>query len=322
MRPLRRRRSVLDASELGRGPAGVGASAPAPPANGGTAPRTVVTSRSPYTYRTPWWDAPAVTGVNGWTVLAAIIAGGASLMAVILGIEQLTSGARLRNFEAMLRAAGSHTDDDRQRAVLASLHTTTVARLVARDAVPGRKFVLPSLMLLMSVALGAVTWIYGRGQSDFMTYVVVSATGGVLFGGRGIALGVNLARERARVARCYLRSVTPIRAVVDLDTAWTSGGTSLTWRSFAMGFFLMVAVGSGVVVYSNVRVLEAVPFVLLGVALSAMAGIGNWFRKYITDDATDEPQSERNRSKSSWSHPTLPDGDHTQEPEANAEAPR
>jgi len=84
-------------------------------------------------------------------LLVAAIAAAASLTAILLGIDQLSSGGRLRNLESVLRAAAATPDGSGRDVVVATLHRATLGRLIAREAVPFRAFLAPFFVLVFAV---------------------------------------------------------------------------------------------------------------------------------------------------------------------------
>lgn len=248
---------------------------------------------------------PRVTGANGVAIVTAIIAAAASLMAVILGIEHLTSGARLRNLEAMLRGAQSSAPDDGRRAVLASLHTATVGRLLARDAVPGWKFAGPALLPLVSMATVANYWLFAAKRPDHSLVAVgFGSLGAATIGVQGLVMCLNLARERARVARCYRKGVVPIRAYTDILAQMEAGRRNEFWRAYATCFAFAAGVTGVSMMAAKVAVPSVVPLLLVLAAVVAVPIFFAWFRKRVTEDRTVEPRNRDNSLAPTWVHPT------------------
>ncbi|WP_263731200.1 hypothetical protein [Cellulomonas sp. SG140] len=245
-----------------------------------------------------------MTGGNSVTIVTAIIAAAASLMAVILGIEHLTSGARLRNLEATLRGALSSAPDDGRKAVLVSLHTETVGRLLARDAVPGWRFAGPALFPLASMAVVANYWLLVAKRPDqSLAAVVLGSLGAAAIGVQGLVMCLNLARERARVARCYRKGVTPIRAYTDILARMESGRRDEFLWAYATCVALAGGVAGASMLAAKVAVPAEIPLLLVVAAVVAVPIFFAWFRKRVTEDRTIEPRNRDGSLKPAWTHP-------------------
>ena len=181
--------------------------------------------------------------------LAAAIAACASLTAVVLGIDQLSSGARLRSLENTLRSAGATPDGSPRDEVVASLHRTTLARLIAREAVPPRVFLFPSILVMLPI-VSQVRAGLTQGTPWF------SAVGYILFSGVFMGFGlthlVNLARERARIRHWYEQGLTPLRAFTDLLARMEGGPRNVIVFAYLDGvaasftiYYLFATAGGG-----------------------------------------------------------------------------
>jgi hypothetical protein len=215
--------------------------------------------------------------------LVTAIAAGASLTAVLLGIDQLSSGARLRNLESILRAAAGTPDGRHRDEVVASLHRNTLARLIAREAVPFRSFLVPSVLIVV----GAATAVRS-GVRDVAPWW--DALGGIAMSALVMALGVvqitNLTRERARIRSWYEEGLTPLRAFADLTAQMVGGSLRLTFTAvaeaisgsaffycFARVLLLRLHTTTGDVL-TLVACLSLVAMAILATALIAMSATG------------------------------------------------
>lgn len=149
-------------------------------------------------------------------LLVAAVAAAASLTAVLMGIDQLSSGGRLRNLESVLRAAVATPDGTGRDEVLASLHRSTLGRLIAREAVPFRSYLVPSMLPILSV-MGPIDAVFlpfpWWGQA--LTVIVSGA-----FMGAGLQQILYLAAERIRIRSWFEDGITPLRVFTHGFPSW------------------------------------------------------------------------------------------------------
>lgn len=234
--------------------------------------------------------------------LVTAIAAGASLTAVLLGIDQLSSGARLRNLEAVLRAAVATPDGTERDEVVVSLHRTTLGRLIAREAVPFRAFLVPSVILVVPLTstvrvafLTALPWWLGG--------LFAVGCGGVM--GVGLRQLIYLMGERVRIRSWFEQGLIPLRAFTDFMARMTGGPRRLVRLAYAEGI-----VGS-VCIYFLLRALNLPPTSALGVTMAALfcvaasvlALLNVMTVGIVTGNLTFLP-SRRFRLGPSWVHPS------------------
>jgi len=231
--------------------------------------------------------------------LAAAVAACASLTAVALGIDQLSSGARLRNLESVLRAARAVSDGTERDDVLASLHRSTLARLIARDAVPSQRYLYPLGFLLAGVAAGVIA---GLGSPDLGWLV-----GGMVFASFYLlSLGAlqitDLLGERDRIRRWYEQGRTPLRAFIDVWDASFKAAPILSVLRIVQG--AMGAVG----IYSLTRAITGDPdlaYTVVGVILLLLVPF-SWSlaSRLLPADLTREPyDGQAKHQEPTWVYP-------------------
>ncbi len=234
-------------------------------------------------------------------VIVSVVGGSASLTAVLLGIDQLASGARLRNLEATLRAVRGTTENENREAVLASVHAATVAKLLARNAVPAHRFAAPAAWSVASAA--AIAWMAFRPPAPELLFGSAAGAVGLSF---SIVELVRLGSERGRVARCYRRGVSPIRAFPAFRAVPSSRLERVISLCIGLGYGA-VALGLQVLIWSP-QVSPLVPPGLMMVFGSVLAGGGamafafgvGLLRMRVPLSATDDPEA---LVPPIWEHP-------------------
>lgn len=238
--------------------------------------------------------------------LAAAVAACASLTAVVLGIDQLSSGGRLRNLENVLRAVSAMSDDTERHEVVESLHRTTLARLIAREAVPFRAFLVPLFMVVLPLSTLVLTAIRQDLPGPWWSAGLMVLLGSVLVGG-GVGQALNLTRERARLRLWFEQGRVPLRAFTDFPSR-VSGPRSLFAVTFGGSPLVLVSVYCLVrAVVLNTR--SSLGFTLLCVSLASAAAVfvlGTVSRSVVTADLDTEPSSRDSHLRPSWVHPSNP----------------
>lgn len=239
------------------------------------------------------------------TFIATVVAAGASLSAVVLGIDQLTSGGRLRNLENVLREAQAVQDGKSRAEILVSIHRDVLSKIVARDAVPWRAFLLPLLgaVSIISIAVRGAT---GMATGDFMALLLpgfTTAVGGTL----PIKGLVRLAHERLRIARCYRRGLTPIRAYTDILALNEGGGhAEFNWAFLASVGLSLTGLGAGLFpalrgAPSSTEATASAVLVIVGTLTLTIAAIG--IRGHLSGAGLNEPRNRDGSLKPTWAHP-------------------
>lgn len=234
--------------------------------------------------------------------LAPGLAVAVSVLAVARGIDELTSGARLRNLEGVLRAAQAPPIENADP-VLSSIHRLTVGRIVAREAVPTNAFALPIVGLLLQVAIGA-------REAHNMKPEVLAAVWWVTLAVFGVvallsevcirALG-RLLRERARVTRAIVRGAASVKACASALGVWTPQSSRHEWQ-FSSRAGLGVALGAaGIGIALRGDQTPALAGASLGLTLAGGLLLTYGFvrlRSYVDDEA--EPGA----GPVTWEHPS------------------
>ena len=166
--------------------------------------------------------------------LAAAVAACASLTAVVLGIDQLSSGRRLRSLESMLRAVAATPDGKERDEVVASMHRTALARLIAREAVPSRAFIGSSVLIVYGLAV-TLRVVVGDGSPWWFVSVMLASS--ALLMGIAFTLLMSLTRERARIRRWYEQGLTPLRAYADWRAELAAASQVVVLAAFGEGLF-------------------------------------------------------------------------------------
>lgn len=182
------------------------------------------------------------------TTVATTVAVAASAFGVLLAIDQLTIGTRLRRFADFLASAAEREPHGSpQQSVLESLQRESVARLVAGSAVP--IWVMVGDLLFIG---GAAVIAYSSGSrtligTSSLDWPTVVAFAGPIAASWGIALIpirklIRILHERRRMADAYLDGRLPLRPKLDILNQM-EGGTRSEFR-FAVLLSLALAVAS------------------------------------------------------------------------------
>jgi hypothetical protein len=232
--------------------------------------------------------------------LVTAIAAGASLTAVLLGIDQLSSGGRIRNLESVLRAAIATPDGTARDDVVVSLHRTSLGRLIAREAVPFRSFLVPALLAIVPWATAVRAALFPSVKATDILAVALSWPFVVI----AIQQVTNLVRERTRLRMWFEQGRTPLRAFTRLSD-WLGGSDR------QLGLAVAEAASSLVGVYCLVRAFEQNIHTLLGQILLLTA----WFStllvgflilatvKVVVADLSEEIPSVAVHGRPSWIQP-------------------
>lgn len=232
--------------------------------------------------------------------LATIVAVMASVVGIVGAIDQLTAGSRHRRFSQFLQASIQGGDvSPAQRDVLVSLHQETVAKLVARSAVPGWRLA-PELLtwfgsLLVAMVFGQAWFLPPSGQ--WVVPVVALGAGG--FATPSLRRVIRLMHERRRVADDFVAGTVPIRPRIE--------GNELSEGRRFLEYVLAGLLGLGSVLGAAAFSAMTVDPAATGPTWYLMAGAGScliastFARRYL-----------RPRDGFYWSHPrgmggSLPD---------------
>jgi hypothetical protein len=237
-------------------------------------------------------------------LLVAAVAAAASLTAVLLGIDQLSSGGRLRNLESVLRAAVATPDGTGRDEVLASLHRMTLGRLIAREAVPFRSFLAPFFLLVFPV-MGPVEAALLPALPWWAQALLVVLPGA--FMGMGLQQILYLAAERIRIRSSFEDGLTPLRV-----STWVFP----MWMARRRGRLVYIAYAEGLLgsasIYFGLREFQMRPFlswhaqifaVLFAVAAGSCAILSSYMIGSLNRDLTVSRRGVR--FGPSWVHPPV-----------------
>jgi hypothetical protein len=239
------------------------------------------------------------------TFVATVVATAASASGIVLAIAQLTSGARLRSLEATLRAAVELEADPNRSEVLASIHRMTMSRVIGREAVPWRKFLVP-LLALVSFLSFSVRGAASMSAGDFGSLALPALSGsvGAVLPIKGL---IRLAHERLRIARCYRQGMSPIRAYTDILALNEGGGrVEFTWALLASVGLATGGLGIGLFpgfrgTPSPEEATTAAVLVLVGAMILVAAGVA--IHTYLGAPVTNEPRNRDNSLEPTWVQP-------------------
>lgn len=243
-----------------------------------------------------------MSGESFFAAIAAVVALAASGTAIALGIDQLLSGARLRSLEALLREARGVSGGDAHQRVLASLHVTTVGRIVARQAVPARSFVFPAFLLTAVLVQLVLAWVQ-FSPGDSLWDPILKMVNAAVLGGSAVVMGSHLLRERARVAQCYARGVVPIRAYTSMLALMEGGTKSEFLRACVLALALSAGVSGASILATEVDVPSFVAPVLIFIAVPLIVWVGIAIRAQLARVSLEEPRNTDNSLKPTWVHP-------------------
>ncbi|POH75174.1 hypothetical protein [Arthrobacter glacialis] len=174
------------------------------------------------------------------TVFGAILAVGATVLGLVVGLGQLSGAARASRTIEWTSAALSVEKDSARQMVLERLKLRGQGYLIAAQYVPWWRFSSAIAWTLLSPAFV----ISAASRSSETLFLVIAVVAGVLNLTIMVRKAIRLYSERTRVARQFVlggSDVEPVR----IDTlAQMEGGTK---REFLLGFVCAVTVmGTGV----------------------------------------------------------------------------
>ena len=231
-------------------------------------------------------------------LVMSLTASAASLMAVILGLQHLLSGPRLRRQESTLREAVAGTENENQRRILRSMHAAAVGQLVARDAVPSLAFLRSGTIVAV-----AILWAFTVSLWEPYLWNLETLGASAVLGWFGVKGGLRLVSERMRVARAYTAGESPVRGFTDLLAKVEGGRKWESTLSFIASAGLVVAIARA---SSALRVDEVTTWghvfpMVAGVSAVTAALQVAW--SLINSEDTKEPQNPRDSLKVVWLHP-------------------
>lgn len=252
------------------------------------------------------------------SVLVPVISAGAALFAILVAADQITAGARIRRWATFLREESAAAPSPYDMRVLDSLRRDAVARLVARDAIPTKKFLFPVVLTVMVL----VTWgLAGHivaeaaqtvvpspreivGKTGDEIYVVLALT---LFGIPSVWMQSGLANvvARRRIVREYLQGEDVEANPYPTDMLTNSSvdvwrvSESLGWRGVAalIGSALgrcLISFGAGML-FSSRPVPEILIVLLFAPAIGSALALACTTSVFVKLEAC-EPRA-------AWKHP-------------------
>lgn len=251
------------------------------------------------------------------SVLVPVISAGAALFAILVAADQITAGARIRRWATFLREESAAAPSPYDMRVLDSLRRDADARLVARDAIPTKKFLFPVVMTVMvlftwglaghivaDAALTKPSLILIARETSQETYFLLVLT---FLGANIVWLQSGLPHivARRRVAREYLQAEVVEAHPYPTDRLSTSSvdvwhvDKSLGWKGAgalagsALGWCL-ISFGAGILLSSR-PVPEAVVFLVFAPALGFVLALAGTTSVFLGLEAC-EPRL-------TWKHP-------------------
>lgn len=222
----------------------------------------------------------------------------ASLVAAVVGRQQIASGPHLRHMADLLRESAEATSNDNQRRMLQSMHAATVGRIVARKATSTLAFLSPALLL--GIALTSAVSIGLRVPE---TWNLRSLLLPVVTGWFEARRAMRLIGERLRVAR-GVRSGKVLRA--SLHRRPTPDGGRGRWESglsavVSASLVLAVARGASAFRMAEVSGWHHV-FPIVGGLMTQYAA--SWIASMrLNGRGTPEPQNRDKSVRTGWAHP-------------------
>lgn len=87
------------------------------------------------------------------TVVAPVIASLSAIVGLLVGVEQITTGARLRRESTFWRESQQSATRKHDHGVLESLHRTATARIIAIKMIPARLLLLNTIIIVNGIAI-------------------------------------------------------------------------------------------------------------------------------------------------------------------------
>ena len=203
----------------------------------------------------------------------------------------------------MLRAVAATTDGRERDEVVASMHRAALARLIAREAVPSRAFLSPSVLLVYGLAI-TLRPIFRFGGPWWSVSLVI-AIGALPMGVAFIQL-MSLTRERSRIRRWYEQGLTPLRAYADWRAQLAAASRTVVLAAFAEGVF------ASVFFYCLIRALVVRVETTTGSFFFNAATVSLFVMSFLMvplgiawgKDLTREPSISEKGFEPSWVHPS------------------
>lgn len=158
---------------------------------------------------------------SAWRTSSAILSGGSALIAILVGIEQMSSSARTKNDIEWLRASIPHEKIELRREALEKKLVQSQARLIARQEVP-LWYLSP---ILFWPVLVAITLYPISDKHDSLFGILLAAGGGLFIGLQLIRTTIRAYCERVRIYYQHCSGMYKFRPA-ELDIlALMEGGT-------------------------------------------------------------------------------------------------
>ncbi|SEQ03851.1 hypothetical protein [Arthrobacter sp. OV608] len=184
--------------------------------------------------------------------LVPVVAVIGSLVGILVALDQITAGSRLRRQAIFWREMSQNVEVSHDAAVFQSLEREASAKLIALQALPARKLLLPAFMVTSAIAFAfsigmalghipAADWNWTRAiektseqGADMIFWPLIP-----FLIGKGILDFLNLLLERSQIATAYLdgRTVDVKRFRIDDRSPMDAFG----WA----GLFQLLAVSLG-----------------------------------------------------------------------------
>lgn len=226
-------------------------------------------------------------------------AAAASLVAAVVGLQQILMGPRLRHLETQLRDALSVATDENQRAVLRSMYAAVMGRIVAREAVPGLLFLGAALQIGIGLAGSVVMGL--RYPDEWQPATLAGSTAIMWF---GVRQSMRLVGERLRIAKAYERGEAPLRAYTDTLARMEGGSRWEIGLSALAAFGMALAANRGAASFLQETPIALTDYVgptLVGAALVGWSLRVAWIR--LRRSGTAEPINPADSPGELWEHP-------------------
>lgn len=175
---------------------------------------------------------------SAWRTSAAILSGGSALIAILAGIEQMSSSARAKNNIEWLQASLQQEQEGPRREALEKKLVQNQARLIARQEVP-LWYLSPILVWPLLVILALYS---ASGEHNSLLGLTFAVIGTIIFGLNLIRTTIRAYCERTRIYYQFYSGKYKFRpAEIDI-LALMEGGTR---KEFVQSGFLIVGTSFG-----------------------------------------------------------------------------
>lgn len=222
--------------------------------------------------------------------VGGVLAGLASLVAVVVAIDQFTLRARMRRIVAWTTELLDMEKSHHRRSALEAIRDRAAGSMVASTLVPIRHIAEGAVWL--GVGAAAIVLLVTRRED--MGTVLVSAAGMFFAAQQGVRRAVRMYVERERIRAEYVEHAKVVPPRTDI-LAKMEGGTrsEFGWAALLIAGFMAVAAGVAWVLADRDNLWPLLVVVagmgILGFALGGMRRLGKRARSIPTLAGTPEP---------------------------------